>query len=187
MDSFLKILQREKARLANGEDDSESDHEDIDTTKVMFANSAGMRRTQIERPDSSKLKPKEEVLEERPLEDSSHDPSKRTRKDAWKYIQGKPKDGRLRGTYNSQDLVLQYLAGPQSGTPQRSIIPLNSASRALRHTATFKMRKVVENLKKNRTRYEQHEVDLLKTKQDRGGSIGGGGEEGAPEDGEEKE
>jgi hypothetical protein len=43
-------------------------------------------------------------------------------------------------------------------------IPLKSANRALRHTPTFKMRQLVQRMQRERTKYEQFEIDQKKTK-----------------------
>ncbi|ESO90588.1 hypothetical protein LOTGIDRAFT_175814 [Lottia gigantea] len=85
-------------------------------------------------------------------------------KEAWEYIHGNHKDGQLEGTYNTQDLVLQRLTGMNVKKPKS--VPLNSALRALRKTPTFKMRQVIERLKSNRTRYEEHEINELRRVQD---------------------
>ncbi|KAK6191850.1 hypothetical protein SNE40_003436 [Patella caerulea] len=87
---------------------------------------------------------------------------KRKHKKAWEYIKGHQSDSQLGGTYNTQDLVLQRLTGINIGKASKSVIPLNSASRAMRKTPTFKMRQVIERLKANRTRYEEHEINELK-------------------------
>ncbi|XP_050410804.1 uncharacterized protein LOC126825263 [Patella vulgata] len=88
--------------------------------------------------------------------------NKRKHKKAWEYIKGHKRDSQLGGTYNTQDLVLQRLTGINIGKASKSVIPLNSASRAMRNTPTFKMRQVIERLKANRTRYEEHEINELK-------------------------
>ena len=90
-------------------------------------------------------------------------------KDAWKYIRGRSVDGSLRGTYTAEDLVLQTLTGVPLGRSLTAAgVPLHSAGRAMRHTATFKMRKVVERLISDRTKYQQHEVEELKRKMESG-------------------
>ncbi|KAK7114607.1 hypothetical protein V1264_000643 [Littorina saxatilis] len=89
-------------------------------------------------------------------------------KDAWKYIRGRSKDRSLRGTYTAEDLVLQTLTGVPLSRSLTARIPLHSAGRAMRHTATFKMRKVVERLVNDRTKYQQHEIEELKTKMESG-------------------
>jgi hypothetical protein len=61
--------------------------------------------------------------------------------DGWKYIKGRTQDGSLRGTYTAEDLVLQLLTGVPLDKSLAGI-PLHSAGRAMRHTPTFKMRKV---------------------------------------------
>ncbi|XP_005101309.1 uncharacterized protein LOC101862118 isoform X2 [Aplysia californica] len=80
----------------------------------------------------------------------------------WQYIRGRPADGQLRGTYKSEDLVLQSLTGVPIRNALGTHVPLNSASRAMRHTATFKMHKIVERLIQERTKYERHQVEELK-------------------------
>ncbi|XP_046359893.2 uncharacterized protein LOC124137574 isoform X2 [Haliotis rufescens] len=121
-------------------------------------------------------KKEEEVISEEDSSDSaemegSEVPEKRSTKDAWKYIRGHMDDGMLQGTYTAADLVLQQLTGVLVGHSKKPTVPLNCASRAMRHTATFKMRKVVEGLIESRTKYEQHEVDELKKKMDGDGDV----------------
>ena len=82
----------------------------------------------------------------------------------YQHIRGRPADGQLRGTYKSEDLVLQALTGVPISNVLGTHVPLHAASRAMRHTATFKMHKIVERLIHERTRYERHQVEEVKRK-----------------------
>lgn len=81
---------------------------------------------------------------------------------SWKFIKGRSADGQLRGTYSPEDLVLQAMTGIPIRNVLRTPVPLHSASRAMRHTATFRMFKVVERLISDRTRYQKYMVEELK-------------------------
>ena len=89
-------------------------------------------------------------------------------KDAWRFIKGRGRDGALKGTYSAEDLVLQTLTGVPLNRSLTAGVPLHAAGRAMRHTATFKMRKIVERLVNDRTRYQQHEIEELKRRMEQG-------------------
>ena len=116
--------------------------------------------------EGEKAKEEDENEKEEKLEEPEPEKKKINPKEAWKLIRGHTKDGGLRGGYTPADLVLEQLTGILLVGGKKGHIPLNSASRALRHTATFKMRKVVEQLIEGRTRFQQHEVDELKKQLD---------------------
>ncbi|XP_076470045.1 uncharacterized protein LOC143300329 [Babylonia areolata] len=100
-----------------------------------------------------------------------HHDDRRTPKiprDAWKYIRGRSTDGSLRGTYSPEDIVLHTMTGVPLTRALTAGIPLHSAGRAMRHTATFRMRKVVQRLINERTKYQQHEIEELKRKMEQG-------------------
>ncbi|GFR82120.1 hypothetical protein ElyMa_004090000 [Elysia marginata] len=88
----------------------------------------------------------------------------------WRLIRGREQynkpdnNGVVRSATNvhPEDLVLQALTGIPINNALQNHVPLHSASRALRHTATFKMHKVVERLISERTKYQRHQVDQLK-------------------------
>lgn len=90
----------------------------------------------------------------------STEPATPRTKYSWRCIKGRTPD--QRATLSSEDLVLQALTGVPISNMLNGHIPLNSASRAMRHTATFKMHKVVERLINERTKYERHQVEELK-------------------------
>ncbi|KAL8620401.1 hypothetical protein ACOMHN_058735 [Nucella lapillus] len=96
------------------------------------------------------------------------DKTLRIPKDAWKYIRGRSTDGSLRGTYSPEDLVLHTMTGIPLNRSLTVGIPLHSAGRAMRHTPTFRMWKVVERLIHERTKYQQHEIEELKRKMEQG-------------------
>ncbi|XP_076448869.1 uncharacterized protein LOC143285457 isoform X2 [Babylonia areolata] len=130
--------------------------------------------TQPDKPSMPAEEPQTETAGEddnNPDENSFH-PAARSQtpipKDAWKYIKGRDLDGSLRGSYKAEDLVLQTLTGVPLTRSLTAGVPLHAASRAMRHTATFKMRKVVERLINDRTKYQQHEVEEIKRKMDQG-------------------
>ncbi|RUS92185.1 hypothetical protein EGW08_000038, partial [Elysia chlorotica] len=82
----------------------------------------------------------------------------------WKLIRGREHHkvddtGVVRSATNvrPEDLVLQALTGIPIRNALQTHVPLHSASRALRHTATFKMHKVVERLISERTKYQRHQ------------------------------
>lgn len=81
---------------------------------------------------------------------------------SWQLIKGTREKERGRGTYTVNDLVLQALTGIPINNILTSPVPLHTASRAMRHTATLKMRKIMERLANERTRYQKHEMDELK-------------------------
>ncbi|XP_025114558.1 uncharacterized protein LOC112576403 isoform X3 [Pomacea canaliculata] len=84
-------------------------------------------------------------------------------KNAWKYIRGRGTSANPpHGTYTTEELVLQALTGVSLQHALTAGVPFHCAKRALRHTATFKMQRVVEKLVSERTRYQQHEVQELK-------------------------
>ncbi|KAH9504964.1 hypothetical protein Btru_061175 [Bulinus truncatus] len=105
----------------------------------------------------------------------------RTPKYSWKYIRGRFQ-GRGKGEQSTEELVLQALTGVPISNSMYSHVPLRTASRALRHTATFKMHKVVEKLIQERTRYERLQVEELKkqlvAEENTAGQVPGGQEEG---------
>ena len=102
----------------------------------------------------------------------------------WRLIRGreqhKPDDiegvggGTSATNVRPEDLVLQALTGIPIRNALQTHVPLHSASRALRHTATFKMHKVVERLISERTKYQRHQVDQLKRQMSLDAGHGGG-------------
>ncbi|CAL1530668.1 unnamed protein product [Lymnaea stagnalis] len=80
---------------------------------------------------------------------------------SWRCIRGNLSN-KNRDDYNPAELILQSLTGVPIGDSHQSHVPLRTASRALRHTATFKMQKIVEKLIHERTRYERLQVEELK-------------------------
>ncbi|KAK3581113.1 hypothetical protein CHS0354_033906 [Potamilus streckersoni] len=94
--------------------------------------------------------------------------STKENKNMWEFIRGRIKTVNLREKYTPNDLLLQQITGLMVGGGRKSVIPLNSASRALRYTPTFRMQQVLQDLIKQRTKYEQLEVNELKKKQEGG-------------------
>ncbi|KAL3859971.1 hypothetical protein ACJMK2_010149 [Sinanodonta woodiana] len=95
--------------------------------------------------------------------------STKENKNMWEFIRGRMKTVNLREKYTPNDLLLQQITGLMVGGGRKSVIPLNSASRALRYTPTFRMQQVLKDLIKQRTKYEQLEVNELKKKHEEGG------------------
>ncbi|XP_060074525.1 uncharacterized protein LOC132554236 [Ylistrum balloti] len=97
------------------------------------------------------------------------------KKNLWELIKTSMDEGKIKRAVTPTQLILSQMTKLDLSNRRQSHVPLNSASRAMRHTPTFKMRRIVEGLMKNRTKFEQQEVENLK-KQLEGG--GGGGAEG---------
>ena len=118
----------------------------------------------------SQLSEQEQVLEELPP------------KKMWEFIKTEISNGNVKRKYSANALLLQQLTGILIEGKKRHVIPTNAASRALRHTPTFKMRRVVEEMMRQRTRFEQQEVERLQKKEQYGEGgmygVGGANEEG---------
>ncbi|XP_069112578.1 uncharacterized protein [Argopecten irradians] len=99
------------------------------------------------------------------------------KKNLWELIKTSMDEGKIKRAVTPTQLILSQMTKLDLSNRRQSHVPLNSASRAMRHTPTFKMRRIVEGLMKNRTKFEQQEVENLK-KQLEGGTSGGGGGEG---------
>ncbi|KAK0062574.1 hypothetical protein Bpfe_007779 [Biomphalaria pfeifferi] len=80
---------------------------------------------------------------------------------SWQFIRGHLRE-REKSDQNTEELVLQALTGIPISNSMHTHVPLHTASRALRHTSTFKMHKIVEKLIQERTRYERLQVEELK-------------------------
>ncbi|GFO24034.1 hypothetical protein PoB_005053900 [Plakobranchus ocellatus] len=118
---------------------------------------------------------------------ASTQPQGQAPKYSWKYIRGREQHtsqgetglgevGEKGGdNVRAEDLILQALTGIPMRNALHTHVPLHSASRALRHTATFKMHKVVERLIGERTKYQRHQVDELKRQMSIDGGVGGPG------------
>lgn len=105
-------------------------------------------------------------------------------KKMWEFIKTEISNGNVKRKYSANALLLQQLTGILIESDKRHIIPTNAASRALRHTPTFKMRRVVEEMMRQRTRFEQQEIERLQKKEAYGEGgmygTGGGNEEEEP-------
>lgn len=116
-------------------------------------------------PTQDKSKEKDEktaaeIEAEKPKKDEADD-SNKTKK-LWQLIKTNVQNGNVeKRKYTANELLLQQLTGILIHTSSKTNIPTNSASRALRHTPTFKMRRVVEELMRQRTRYEQQQIEKL--------------------------
>ena len=103
-------------------------------------------------------------------------------KKMWEFIKTEINNGNVKRKYSANALLLQQLTGILIEGKKRHVIPTNAASRALRHTPTFKMRRVVEEMMRQRTRFEQQEVEKLQKKEAYGEGgmygVGGANEEG---------
>ena len=98
-------------------------------------------------------------------------------KKMWEFIKTEINNGNVKRKYSANALLLQQLTGILIESEKRHVIPTNAASRALRHTPTFKMQRVVEEMMRQRTRFEQQEVERLQKKEayGEGGMYGSGG------------
>ncbi|XP_052229268.1 uncharacterized protein LOC127843619 isoform X2 [Dreissena polymorpha] len=92
-------------------------------------------------------------------------------KKLWELIRTSVQNGNIKHKYTANDLLLQQLTGILVQADKKLLIPLHSASRALRHTPTFKMKRMVEQLMAERTSYQQQEIEKL---QQANASIGNG-------------
>ena len=92
--------------------------------------------------------------------ENENDNNKKNKK-LWELIKTSVQTGNIHRKYTANDLLLQQLTGILVQADKKPKVPIHAASRALRHTPTFKMRRIVEELTKQRTRYEQQEVEKL--------------------------
>ncbi|WAR12266.1 hypothetical protein MAR_026446 [Mya arenaria] len=109
---------------------------------------------------------KQEVKEEKPKSAGSEGNNRSKKR--WELIKTNVKNGNIHRKYTANDLLLQQLTGILVHSDRKTKIPIHAASRALRHTPTFKMQRVVEELMRQRTRFEQQEVERLQAQE--GGS-----------------
>ncbi|XP_021372275.1 uncharacterized protein LOC110462583 isoform X2 [Mizuhopecten yessoensis] len=100
------------------------------------------------------------------------------KKNLWDFIKTSMDEGKIKRAVTPSELILSQMTKLDLSNRRQSHVPLNSASRAMRHTPTFKMRRIVEGLMKNRTKFEQQEVENLKKQLEGGGGGGGSGAEG---------
>ena len=127
-----------------------------------------------------KVEVKVESKDDKKKESEDPDEENKT-KNLWELIRTEVKNGGISSNkrkYTANDLLLQQLTGILVHADSKTQIPLHAASRALRHTPTFKMQRVVEELMRARTRYEQQEVERLQAAE----GAGGHGGSGDPED-----
>ncbi|XP_062583025.1 uncharacterized protein LOC134244798 isoform X1 [Saccostrea cucullata] len=94
-----------------------------------------------------------------------------TKKNLWKFIKTNVNNGKIHRCNSPSQIILQQMTHLDLTHNEVSRVPLHSASRALRHTPTFKMRKVVEKLMKSRTKFQQQEVDFLRQQLEMGENI----------------
>ncbi|XP_022343039.2 uncharacterized protein LOC111136463 isoform X4 [Crassostrea virginica] len=93
------------------------------------------------------------------------------KKNLWKFIKSNVQNGKVKRCSTPSKIILQQMTHLDLSHNEISRVPLHSAGRALRHTPTFKMRKVVEKLMKSRTKFQQQEVDLLRQQLEMGENI----------------
>jgi hypothetical protein len=96
---------------------------------------------------------------------------KSQKKNLWKFIKTNITNGKVKRCSTPSKIILQQMTHLDLSKNNVSRVPLHSAGRALRHTPTFKMRKVVEKLMKSRTKFQQQEVDLLRQQLEQGENI----------------
>lgn len=119
-------------------------------------------------------------LEKELTQASLHDQNQEEEKPAkkmWEFIRAEIGNGNVKRKYSANALLLQQLTGILIESDKKHVIPTHAASRALRHTPTFKMRRVVEEMMRQRTRFEQQEIEKLQKKEayGEGGMYGEGG------------
>lgn len=88
--------------------------------------------------------------------------TQRKTKYSWRDIPVPARNGQPEAGFSAEDLVLQALTGIPIRNVFQTPVPLNSAARAMRHTATYKMRQLVERMIRGRSRYERHLVEQLR-------------------------
>lgn len=86
------------------------------------------------------------------------------KRDLWKYIKTSVQRGEIQRCQTPSRLIIQQMTHLDLTNSDKKHIPLKSANRALRHTPTFKMRQLVQRMQRERTKYEQFEIDQKKTK-----------------------
>ncbi|XP_052060675.1 uncharacterized protein LOC127700961 isoform X2 [Mytilus californianus] len=84
--------------------------------------------------------------------------------DLWKYIKTSVQRGEIQRCQTPSKLIIEQMTHLDLTNSEKKHIPLKSANRALRHTPTFKMRQLVQRMQRERTKYEQFEIDQKKTK-----------------------
>ncbi|XP_060597492.1 uncharacterized protein LOC132751338 isoform X2 [Ruditapes philippinarum] len=176
IDSFLGTMKKDEQADKKKEEKEEPKETEEDKAKKETLSKAAILLSVFSKPlDRSKTwgfaPPRQEkkvekvekvtkVEIEKPIEEDDATP--KNPKDFWKLIKTNIQNGNVKKRkYTANDLLLQQLTGILVHADQKTNIPINAASRALRHTPTFKMRRVVEELMRQRTRYEQQEIDKL--------------------------
>lgn len=84
------------------------------------------------------------------------------KRDLWKYIKTSVQRGEIQRCQTPSKLIIEQMTHLDLKNSDQKHIPLKSANRALRHTPTFKMRQLVERMQRERTKYEQFEIDQMK-------------------------
>lgn len=132
------------------------------------------------KPVEVKIEDKKDEEENKPTTADSG--NKQKSKKLWDLIKTSVQTGNIHRKYTANDLLLQQLTGILVQADKKPKVPIHAASRALRHTPTFKMRRIIEELTKQRTRYEQQEVERLQKAEMLGeGGMYPNGEEVEPE------
>lgn len=102
---------------------------------------------------------------------SGQEEKSQKKKNLWKFIKSNVETGNIKRCSTPSKIILQQMTHLDLSHNEISKVPLHSAGRALRHTPTFKMRKVVEKLMKSRTKFQQQEVDFLRQQLELGENI----------------
>lgn len=102
---------------------------------------------------------------------SGQEEKSQKKKNLWKFIKSNVQTGNIKRCSTPSKIILQQMTHLDLSHNEVSKVPLHSAGRALRHTPTFKMRKVVEKLMKSRTKFQQQEVDFLRQQLELGENI----------------
>lgn len=164
VDRFLQELHEHATRQSDYDSDSDSGNAPTDGNQFNTTITVPLEKatSMINSHENNSISSVAEQTQKVTLDNMA---TPRIPKNAWKYIRGRRFDGSLEGNQTAEDLVFQTLTGvPLSRSSMTVGIPLHAASRAMRHTATFKMRKVIEKLISDRTKYQRHEIQELKKK-----------------------
>lgn len=94
------------------------------------------------------------------------------KRDLWKYIKTSVQRGEIKRCQTPSKLIIEQMTHLDLTDSEQKHIPLKSANRALRHTPTFKMRQLVERMQRERTKYEQFEIDQMKNQLQEGQKEG---------------
>ncbi|XP_052229269.1 uncharacterized protein LOC127843620 [Dreissena polymorpha] len=180
IDSFLGNVPKEDEALPKSVQIEEKSKEEQIKEKNQKEKAAYLLRVFSKPIEQDKIwsykpwKPRQEVevtkVEQVVEKPKSADTTNR-QKNLWELIRTNLQNGNIKRKYTANDLLLQQLTGVLVQADKKPPIPIHSASRALRHTPTVKMKQMIERLMAERTSYEQQEIEKLQQAE---ASIGNG-------------